>query len=69
MRTFKIIISFDADYYPECTNKDIAEYIAKEAAPIVAKAYKDIPSYIKTSVEVVNEITVDEPPFDDFKED
>lgn len=69
MRTFKIIISFDADYYSGCSNQEIAEYIAKEAAPIVAKVYKDIPSYIKTSVEVTNEITVDEPPFDDIKED
>lgn len=69
MRTFKIIISFDADYYPECSNKEIAEYIASNIATIVAKSYKDIPSYIKTSVEVTNEITVDEPPFDDNKED
>lgn len=64
MRTFKLIISFDADYYPRCSNQEIAEYIAKEIAPAVAKAYKDIPSYIKTSVEVTNEITVDEPPFE-----
>lgn len=69
MRTFKIIITFDADHYPECSEKDILNYIAKEAAPIVAKAYGSIPSYIKTSVEVTNEITVDDPVFDDIKED
>jgi hypothetical protein len=68
MRTFKIIISFDADYYSGCSNQEIAEYIAKEAAPIVAKVYKDIPSYIKTSVEVTNTIVVDTP-FDDIKEE
>lgn len=68
MRTFKLIIAFDADHYPGCSNQEIAEYIAKEIGPNVVKAYKDIPSYIKTSVEVTNEITVDTP-FDDIKED
>ena len=69
MRTFNIIISFDSDYYPECTDKDIMNYISKEVAPSLAKVYSAIPSYIKTSVEVTNAITVDEPPFDDIKED
>lgn len=69
MRTFNIIISFDSDYYPECTDKDIMNYISREVAPALARIYSTIPSYIKTTVEVKNAITVDEPPFDDDKED
>lgn len=62
MRIFKIIISFDADHYPECTDKDIMNYISKEAAPLVVQAYSAIPSYLNTTVEVLNSVVVDEIP-------
>lgn len=64
MRTFKIIITFDADQYPECTDKDIMNYISKEVAPTIANAYSVVPSYINTRVEVVNETSVEIIPFE-----
>ena len=63
-RKFRIIITFDSDYYDGCTDALIADYISKEVAPSVAKAYNVVPSYIGTSVEVVTEANVDEIPIE-----
>ncbi len=64
MRKFRLIISFDADEYPECDADTILNYISKEVAPALANAYNAVPSYINTRVEVVHDRVVDDFPFD-----
>jgi hypothetical protein len=59
MRTLRIIVSFDADQYPELTGKEICDTLVRDIGAEVASAYKAIPSYLNTKVEVVDEAVVD----------
>ena len=60
MRTLKIIASFGADYYGDVSNEMICEALSKEMAGELAVIFKGIQSYIGTTVEVVNSVSVDE---------
>jgi hypothetical protein len=60
MRTLRLIVSFDADYYPELTGEQICETLAKSMGKDVSAAYRAIPCYLNTKIEVINDVMVDD---------